>query len=153
MSHLYSDRRKVLLIDQNPFKQNLRATMLRNREIEVHTAESIAHAESLWRTGSHDLVLLAAGEESEESRLLPAQIRQTSPQQRIALLVGPPVYLREVARQTKKKVCAAAAETSQKGGFAPPISPLDLGTPSPQWQQMMQRVVADWYSAKIQSWQ
>jgi CheY-like chemotaxis protein len=152
MSHLYSDRRKVLLIDQNPFKQNLRATMLRNREVEVHTAESIAHAESLWRTGSYDLVLLAADEESEESRLLPAQIRQTSPQQRIALLVGPPVYLREVARQPKEKSSATAGDISQTDGFAPVVSPLDSGTPSPQWQQMMQKVVADWYSAKIQSW-
>jgi CheY-like chemotaxis protein len=152
MSHLYSDRRKVLLIDQNPFTQNLRATMLRNREVEVHTAESIAHAESLWRTGSYDLVLLAAGEESEESRLLRAQIRQTSPQQRIALLVGPPVYLREVAREAKKKVSAVAVDGSQEGGIPSSISPFDQGTPSPQWQQMMQKVVAGWYSAKIQSW-
>ena len=127
--------------------------MLRNREVEVHTAESIAHAESLWRTGSYDLVLLAAGEGSEESRLLPAQIRRTSPQQRIALLVGPPIYLREVARQTKKKMTAAAdPAVSQIGAFAPAISLLDQGTPSPQWQRMMQKVVADWYCAKIQSW-
>jgi CheY-like chemotaxis protein len=152
MSHLYSERRKVLLIDQNPFKQNLRATMLRNREVEVHTAESIAHAESLWRTGSYDLVLLAAGEESEESRLLPTQIRQTSPQQRIALLVGPPAYLREVARQTKKKISSVADDIPQTREFVSSISSLDQRTESPQWQQMMQKVVADWYSAKIQSW-
>lgn len=127
--------------------------MLRNREVEVHTAESIAHAESLWRTGSYDLVLLAAGEESEESHMLPAQIRETSPQQRIALLVGPPTYLREVARLTKKKVAAPADPVvPQIGAFGQGISPLDQGAASPQWQQMMQKVVADWYSAKIQSW-
>ena len=153
MSYLYCDRRTVLLIDQNPLKQKLRATMLRNREIEVHTAESIAHAESLWRTGSYDLVLLAAAEGSEESHLLSAQVRQARPTQRIALLVDPPVYIREVARPTRKKMTSAIeVATPQTIALPSPVSLSDQGTPTPQWQQMMQKVVADWYSAKIQSW-
>jgi CheY-like chemotaxis protein len=152
MSYLYNDSRKVLLIDQNPFKQKLRATMLRNREIEVHTAESIAHAESLWRTGFYDLVLLAASEGSDESHLLSAQIRQTRPRQRIALLVGPPTYIREVPRPAKKKMSVMPVAPPQTIVLSASIPQPDHGTPSPQWQQMMQRVVSDWYSAKLQSW-
>ncbi len=144
--HLYDDHRKVLLVDENSRTQKLRATMLRSREIEVHAAESIAHAESLWRTQSYDLVLLA-GENSAQSCFVSAQIRQAKPQQRIALLVGPPVYVREVAR---------AAKTPLNPSHEQPAAALLAAsrhpeTP-PQWQQIIRKVVADWYSAKILSW-
>ena len=70
MNHLYCDHRRILLIDQNPTKQNLRATILRNYEIEVHTASSVADAASLSRTHAYDLILLAAREHSEEADAL-----------------------------------------------------------------------------------
>jgi CheY-like chemotaxis protein len=145
--HLYDDRRKVLLVDENSRTQKLRATMLRGREIEVHTAENIAHAESLWRTRSYDLVLLAA-ENSAQSYLVSAQIRQAKPQQRIALLVGPPTYVREVARAAKKAPKPGHAETAVSSAQPSSHDP----EASPQWQQIVQKVVADWYSAKMLTW-
>jgi hypothetical protein len=145
--HLHDDRRKVLLVDENSRTQNLRATMLRGREIEVHTAESIARAESLWRTQSYDLVLLAGGN-SSPSYLVSAQIRQAKPQQRIALLVGPPLYIREVARPTKKPLKASSPEIESAALPASSVNPES----SPQWQHIVQKVVADWYSAKMLTW-
>ncbi len=146
--HLYDDRRKVLLVDENSRTQKLRATMLRSREIEVHAAKSIAHAESLWRTQSYDLVLLAAGDFGQ-SCLLSAQIRQVKPQQRIALLVGPPVYVCEVSR-----VATKAPKPSDVQATPPATLPATIRDPEtpPQWQHIVQKVVADWYSAKILSW-
>ncbi|MGD0514996.1 MAG: hypothetical protein ABSA29_16980 [Terriglobales bacterium] len=68
MNHLYSDHRRILLIDQNTAKQNLRATILRNYEIEVHAACSVEDAASLARRHAYDLILLAAQEHSEDAR-------------------------------------------------------------------------------------
>ena len=91
-----NDHRRILLIDQNRTKQNLRANILRNYEIEVHTANSITEAATLWTRYCYDLVLLAAHETSEEATAVSAQIRRINPRQRIGLLVGPPIFVREL---------------------------------------------------------
>jgi len=43
------DHRRILLIDQNRTKQELRATILRNYEIEVHTASTITKRQLFGR--------------------------------------------------------------------------------------------------------
>jgi hypothetical protein len=95
MTRLNQDHRRILLIDQNRTKQNLRATILRNYEIEVHTADNPREASALWTRYSYELVLLAAPEDSEEAVEVSARIRQVHPRQRIGLLVGPPVFIRD----------------------------------------------------------
>lgn len=67
---------RVLLIDSDVLKQQLRALAFRNCEIEVHTACSIAEAERLVRVHAYDLVLLAAQEESYEATLLCAELKK-----------------------------------------------------------------------------
>jgi CheY-like chemotaxis protein len=96
MTRLNQDHRRILLIDQNRTKQNLRATILRNYEIEVHTADNPREASALWTRYSYELVLLAAPEDSEEAVEVSARIRQVHPRQRIGLLVGPPVFIRDL---------------------------------------------------------
>jgi hypothetical protein len=96
MTRLNQDHRRILLIDQNHIKQNLRATILRNYEIEVHTASNLTDAAALWTRYLYNLVLLAAPENSEEAVAATAQVRQVHPRQRIGLLVGPPVFIREL---------------------------------------------------------
>jgi CheY-like chemotaxis protein len=56
MTRLNQDHRRILLIDQNRTKQNLRATILRNYEIEVHTADNPREASALWTRYSYELV-------------------------------------------------------------------------------------------------
>lgn len=130
MVHLHSDTRRILLIDQNPFKQNLRATILRNYEVEVHTAASAFDAESLWTANTYDLILLAAIEHPAET--IAATIRRVLPRQRIALLVGPPTYLREVDGIPRPRARVV------------PMSPNETGDAAirPQWQAMVQRVIS-----------
>ena len=152
MTKLYCDHRSILLIDQNTTKQNLRATIFRNYEIEVHTASSVADAASLSRTHAYDLVLLAAQENSEDADELCTRLRAIRPRQRIGLLVGPPAFVLELAGPQK---------TRRKAASVRPISPTrvvdDLSLPtsasqepapyasSPQWQEMIRRLVTDWY--------
>ena len=136
MKHLYSDHRRILLIDQNSVKQNLRATVLRNYEIEVHTAGSITDAAKFWTTQSYDLVLLAASEDSADAVALSALLGASKNCPRIGLLVGPPAYVRELGGKRKK------AETI-KETF--PVHPGVTPSPTPQWQEMIRKLVSDWY--------
>jgi len=96
MSFSKTDRRKVLLIDRDFMKQQLRAIALRNCKIEVHSASNITDASRLWTVHSYDLVLLAAQENSEEAAALCSELNKSKPKQRIVLLVRAPQYVREV---------------------------------------------------------
>ena len=132
MTILFSERRRVLLIDENSRRLNLLATILRNHEVEVHPASRLEEAKSLWKNIPYDLVLLAAPENSERAALASVQIRNSKPRQRIALLVGPPVYIREIGRPAGKP------------------RPVRRSTPRetlsrPQWPEIVQKVVSDWY--------
>jgi len=138
-AHLYRDQRRVLLIDQNARKQSLCATILRSHEIEVHTANGFSEAESLWKTHSYDLVLLAAHEDCEAASIVSAQIREIKPQQRIGLLVGPPAYVQELGGVRKK-----AASVSRSSPIQLAQNPAGDTAPS-QWRQMISKVLNDWY--------
>ncbi len=138
------DHRRILLIDQNRTKQELRATILRNYEIEVHTASTITEAATLWTTCSYDLVLVAAQEKSEEALAVTAQIRGIKPGQRIGLLVGPPTFVQELGGRRRKAASAAKTspsrviDDSNVAVSAPHVSP-------PQWQEMISKLVTNWY--------
>jgi CheY-like chemotaxis protein len=151
MTHLYNDRRKILLIDQNTIKQKVRATILRNYEIEVHTANSVAEAASLSTKHAYDLVLLAAQADSEEAAAFSAQIRASRPRQRIGLLVGPPTFVRELGgmrREAARKKVVSIQETSRAVESSSPLSSAPhVSSPqsSLQWQEMIRRLVSNWY--------
>jgi hypothetical protein len=146
MTRLNNDHRRILLIDQNSTKQNLRATILRNYEIEVHTASNLTDAAALWTRHFYDLVLLAAPENSEEAVAVSAQIREIKPRQRIGLLVGPPAFVRELGGRRRK--AASIRKVLPSRDAENPSEPLSSphGS-SPQWQEMIRKLVSDWYVA------
>jgi len=85
---------KVLLIDCCQATRAVRATVLRSCRVEVHETENLSGARLLWQPNVYDLVML------DVRRQLPGdslefyeQIRDASPHQRFAFLVGPPLYL------------------------------------------------------------
>lgn len=144
MTKLYCDHRSILLIDQNATKQNLRATIFRNYEIEVHTASSVADAASLSRTHAYDLVLLAAQENSEDADELCTRLRAIRPRQRIGLLVGPPAFVQELGGRRKKAASIDRVLPSRVAeGPSEPVSPPHAS--SPQWQETVRRLVSNWY--------
>jgi len=72
----------------------VRAALFRSHGVKVHIAEDLRAAQLLWHPNLYDLVVLdvrkhLAGEAREFCEL----VRRASPEQRIAFLVGPPVYL------------------------------------------------------------
>jgi CheY-like chemotaxis protein len=138
------DHRRILLIDQNRTKQELRATILRNYEIEVHTASTITEAATLWTTCSYDLVLVAAQEKSEEALAVTARIRGIKPGQRIGLLVGPPTFVRELGGRRRKAASAAKASPSRVVDDSN-VAVSVLHTPPAQWQEMISKLVTEWY--------
>jgi hypothetical protein len=130
-----NDRRRVLLIDCNSLKRQVRAAVLRSCEVEVHMADSVADAGSLWTRCSYDLVLLAAEEHSEEAELLCGELRKSKPRQRIALLVGAPQYVCEVGRK----------HTNVQSIQAAPMPKLEIGSTREQrtrWQGTVERLLA-----------
>ena len=144
MTYLNDGHRRILLIDQNRTKQNLRATILRNYEIEVHTTDRLADAGTLCARHLYDLVLLAAQENSTEVLAVSARIREISPRQRIGLLVGPPSFVQEIGGTRKKASSIRHIPTSYAAGNS--REPVSSSYPSsPQWQEMIRKLVSDWY--------
>jgi len=133
MLHLHRETWRILLIDQNPFKQNLRASILRNYEVEVHTAASACEAETLWTSTPYDLILLAALEHSPEAAALSEKVRRLRPRQRIALLVGAPAFIREVGGIPRRIPRLAPLLTT---------SLLPVEEARPQWQEMVLRMIS-----------
>ena len=129
MAHPKRDSRRVLVIDRNSVKLNLRATILRNYEVEVHTASSLEEAPILWTTNFYDLIMLEARENPAAADAVSDHIGQSNPQQRIALLVGAPGYIRELARPPK-----SIEKTADRA-----IKPMPF--PS-QWEETVQRLLA-----------
>jgi len=135
MTHLYQDHRRVLIVDDNLRKLKLRAAVLRNHEIEVHTACGFEEASSLWKTIPYDLVLLAFAEDSEIVAAATQLIRKSKPRQRVGLLVGPPKYIREITKGPERR---------QIQVLPPPHE--ETADASAQWPEMMERILGDWYT-------
>jgi len=91
------DGRKVLLIDEKQTTRDTRANVLRSHGVEVDAADSLQRARVLWRPRRYDLILLDVRRQFPgETLQFYEQIRDASPRQRFAFLVGPPVYLSRI---------------------------------------------------------
>ena len=86
--------KKVLLIDRFRATREARAAVLRSRGVEVHEAEEISAARFLWQPHVYDLVMLDVRRYSSgEALKFYGEIKDASPQQQFAFLIGPPRYL------------------------------------------------------------
>jgi hypothetical protein len=115
MTILYSEHRRVLLIDENSRRLNLLATILRNHEVEVHPASRLNDAQSLWKNIPYDLVLLAAPENSEQAALASLRAgarRHFSRCRRSAVLAGGLHTTRLVRPGSRDPVCRRWSEDS-----------------------------------------
>ena len=105
--------KKVLLIDRNKPTRDVRVRVLQSHGVQVRVAEDLSGARFLWRPNVYDLILL------DVRRHLPGealefyeQIRNASPRERFAFLVGPPAYL---SRTWPGEVTADEASQGQWG--------------------------------------
>ena len=130
-----NDNRRVLLIDHDSRRQQLRVVALRNREVEVHPASNIEAASRLWTRCSYDLVLLAAEENSEEATLRSNELKKSKRRQRMALLIGAPEYIREIGRE-------GATRKAAEEQLAPIVAIDNDGPTRNQWHIMLERLLA-----------
>ena len=135
MTFSKNDQRRVLLIDHDSRRQQLRAAAMRNCEVEVHPTNNVDDAARLCARRSYDLVLLAAEEDSEEAALLSNELRKNRHRQRVALLIGAPEYIREMEPNQ--------AMPEATGIQLPPTLAISrTGRPRSQWQLMVERLLA-----------
>ncbi len=88
------DGKKVLLIDERQATREVRENVLRSHGVEVDAADSLQRACVLWKPHRYHLVLLDVRRQFPgEALQFYEQIRDASPRQRFAFLVGPPVYV------------------------------------------------------------
>jgi len=86
--------KKVLLIDRCQATREIRAAVLRSHAVEVHEAEEIYRARSLWQPNIYDLVMLDVRRYSPEEALeFYSEIKHRSPHEHFVFLLGPPTYL------------------------------------------------------------
>jgi CheY-like chemotaxis protein len=86
--------KKVLLIDRCQATCEVRASVLRSHGVEVHTAADLSGARFLWHPNVYQLIMLDVRRYSPGDALeFCEQIRNASPREHFAFLVGPPTYL------------------------------------------------------------
>lgn len=86
-------KKKVLLVDATSRKRDLRAEVMRKLGMDVDCAADIDEARSWWRANLYDLVLMSLEKGTGRRDKFCQDVRAASPPQRLAFLVGEPVYL------------------------------------------------------------
>ena len=86
-------KKRVLLVDASTVKRDLRADALRNLGIEVDCAADIAEARSWWRADLYNLVLVNVAKGLGHRDKFCDDVRNATPPQQLAFLVGQPEYL------------------------------------------------------------
>lgn len=86
--------KRVLLIDRFQPTREVRAAVLRSHGVTVHTADELSKARFLWQPNRYNLVMLDVRRYFlEEALKFYCEIKDASPQQQFAFLMGPPKYL------------------------------------------------------------
>ncbi len=88
-----SEIKKLLLVDTGGPKRDLRAEVLRKLGVEVDCADDIHEANTRWRAGVYNLVLIAVKNEALQADEFCVKVRAAKPRQRVAFLVGKLKYL------------------------------------------------------------
>lgn len=87
------ENKVVLLVDTNSRTRDSRAKVMRTLGVTVHCAASAATAHSRLAVGKYNLVLVDLGRDIDGAELLVQEIKSRNPRQRVAFLVGRPLYV------------------------------------------------------------
>ncbi len=88
--------KSVLIIGSSQPSEDRRACMLRERGVLVNVAKDTSKAEGFWKSKAYDLILVDVRQHLPDEVVdLTARIKAQHPQQRIAFLLGPPLYISE----------------------------------------------------------
>lgn len=88
--------RTILLVDDSPKEEHIRAIMLNTHGYKVHSVSNIDDAYRFSQTKHPDLVLLALSKNSDGELALWERIKRANPGQRVAFLINNSLYLSPV---------------------------------------------------------
>ena len=124
-------KKRVLLIDTSHAKRDLRAEMLRKVGIDVDSAADIVEARIWWRPALYDLVLI----NMEKGRGLRDRfcddVRNATPPQRLAFLVGRPEYLADSPNANQEWVVENGDDQAATGANG--VVPADPRDATQRW--------------------
>jgi CheY-like chemotaxis protein len=86
-------KKRVLLVDTSRSKCALRAEVMRKLGVDVDCTANITEARVWWRAGLYDLVLVNMEQKDGDRDKFCADVRNATPPQRLAFLIGQPDYL------------------------------------------------------------
>lgn len=86
-------RKRILLVDADSASQTRRASMLRQRGVEVTCAHDLANARQLWHADSYNLVIVDATNVHDDAVSFCKSIKDERPEQMVTFLVGKPHFL------------------------------------------------------------
>jgi CheY-like chemotaxis protein len=104
-------KKRVLLIDTSTHKRELRAEIMRKLGIDVDCAADIGEALCWWRADLYNLVLIDAQNDIGRDDFCEV-IRNATPPQHMAFLVGKPDYLANVANANIESDVQTHVETN-----------------------------------------
>jgi DNA-binding NtrC family response regulator len=70
----------------------MRATILRDRGVDVDVARQISSARILWNRNRYDLVLFDYRQDPNQVKQLMSEMKTSKPHQKVAFFVGGPRY-------------------------------------------------------------
>ncbi len=111
-------KKVVLLVDSNSRTRESRAKLFRTLGVTVHSAASAATARTRLASSKFDLILVDLGRDIDDAESLVAEIRQKNRKQRVAFLVGRPLYVASSLRRKEAVAVAPAALLPTKASLA-----------------------------------
>jgi CheY-like chemotaxis protein len=109
-------KKRVLLIDTSHAKRDLRAEVMRKVGIDVDSAADIVEARIWWRPALYDLVLINMEKGRGQLDKFCDDVRNASPPQRLAFLVGQPEYLADSPSASEELAAENGDEQATIGG-------------------------------------
>ena len=91
-------KKRVLLVDTSTHTRELRSEIMRKLGIDVDCAADINEAVSWWRADLYNLVLIGTHDDIGQRDDFCAVMRNATPRQHLAFLVGKPDYLSNAAK-------------------------------------------------------
>jgi len=125
-------KKRVLLIDTSHAKRDLRAEVMRKLGIDVDSAADIAEARVWWRPALYDLVLINMEKGRGQRDRFCDDLRSATPPQRLAFLVGRPVYLTDSPNEDQELAMERSDEQAAIGSTTGSF-PLDTGDSMQRW--------------------
>lgn len=124
--------KRVLLVDSSATKRDLRAETMRKLGMEVDCAADISEARSWWRADLYSLVLFDMESELGHRDKFCEDIRNATPPQQLAFLVGKPGYLADAPNADTKSSVQKYDDQTLIGDVKAALS-ADLGEMNQRW--------------------